>query len=55
MSLPIHYASELQVSIELDTFHHLRPVEEYRFKVPFSIPTAQTVLVAAKMTPGEGR
>jgi hypothetical protein len=55
MSLPIRYASELQTSIELDKLHHLRPVGEYKFKVPSCIPTAQKVPVAAKMTPGEGR
>lgn len=54
-SLPIRYASELQMSIELDKLHHLRPVGEYKFKVPSSIPTAQKVPVAAKMIPGEGR
>ena len=55
MSLPIRFASELQTSIEQDKPHHLRPVGEYKFKVPSSIPTAQKVPVAAKMTPGEGR
>lgn len=55
MSLTKRYANELQISIELDTLHHLRPVGEYKFKVPSSIPTAQKVPVAAKMTPGEGR
>jgi hypothetical protein len=55
MSLSIYYASELQTTIELDKLHHLRPVGEYKFKVPSSIPTAQKVPEAAKMTPGEGR
>ena len=55
MSLPIRCVSKLQTSTELDKLHHLRPVEEYKFKVPSSIPTAQKVPVAAKMTPGEGR
>jgi len=55
MSLPKRYASELQTSIELDKLHHLRPVGEYKFKVPSSVPTAQKVQVAAKIIPGEGR
>lgn len=55
MSLPMRYAGESQTSIRLDKPHHLRPVGEYKFKVPSNIPTAQKVLVAAKMTPGEGR
>lgn len=55
MSLPKRYASELQTRIELDKLRHLRPVGEYKFKVPSSVPTAQKVQVAAKMIPGEGR
>jgi hypothetical protein len=54
-SLTLRYVSKLQTSIELDRLHHLRPVGEYKLKVPSSIPTAQKVPVAAKMTPGEGR